>query len=206
MSESNEDPRAAHDPIAEPEAGEATALLARLESGESGASEALLPLVYDQLRSIAASYFRRERRDHTLEPTALVHEAYLKLIRAENQGWRGRSHFAAVASRAMRQILQNHAEAKVALKRGGDGQRVPLDNMTIVNPGVGAVDVVELSDSLTKLAAADERQAQIVEMKFFTELSNEQIAEVLDVSSRTVERSWRSARAWLNSELSNSSE
>ena len=180
---------------------EATLLLQRLGSGDEAASEQLLPIVYEQLRRIAGSYFRNQRADHTLQPTALVHEAYLKLVRASNQDWKGQAHFCAVAATAMRQILQNHAAAKRAAKRGGpDAERVPLEQVTTPT-GRRQIDVVALDDALPRLAEADERQARIVELWFLGGLKAEEVAEVLGVSQRTVERGWRQARAWLNAEL-----
>ena len=179
-------------------------LLGRISAGDAGAAERLLPLVYDKLREIAGAYFRHQRRDHTLQPTALVHEAYLKLVRASSSNWKSEAHFCAVAATAMRQILQNHAAARRAAKRGGpDARRLPLDHVT-TPAGRHALDIVALDDALTRLAAADERQARIVELWFFGGLTGEQVAEVLGVSQRTVERSWRQARAWLNAELTDS--
>lgn len=183
---------------------DATALLRRLEAGDVSASESLLPLVYDQLRAIAGSYFRGQRSDHTLQPTALVHEAYLKLVRGEGDGWRSQTHFCAVAATAMRQVLANHAEARRAAKRGGDARRVPLGDVTTPS-GEQRLDIVALDEALTLLREIDERQARVIELWFFGGLPVEQIAEVLEVSERTVERDWRRARAWLNSRLAEDS-
>ncbi|MEO1130648.1 MAG: sigma-70 family RNA polymerase sigma factor [Planctomycetota bacterium] len=186
-----------------PDEGDATLLLARLEQGEESAAEELLPLVYAQLRAIAGSYFRGQRGDHTLQPTALVHEAYIKLVRASDQAWNDSAHFCAVAATAMRQILQDHASAKRALKRGGpDAHKADLDVDHLTTPsGAQNIDVVDLDDALRRLTELDPRQARIIELWFFGGLSVERVAEVLDVSSRTVKREWRKARAWLKVEL-----
>lgn len=178
-------------------------LLRRIEDGDSKAAGDLLPLVYDQLRALAGSYFRGQRADHTLEPTALVHEAYLKMVRGvagEGGGFSGSQHFCAVAATAMRQILANHAEAKRAAKRGGGAQRVPLEQIT--SPvGERPIDVVALDDALCRLGEADERLARIVELCYFGGLTLEGAAELLGVSRSTVARGWRQARAMLNVEL-----
>lgn len=179
---------------------DATALLLRVEAGDASAAESLLPLVYSQLRAIAGGYFRGQRANHTLQPTALVHEAYLKLVRGEGQGWRSQAHFCAVAATAMRQILATHAEARRAAKRGGDAQRVPLADVTTPS-GEQRLDIVALDEALTLLREIDERQVRVIELWFFGGLPLAQIAEVLGVSERTVERDWRRARAWLNSRL-----
>lgn len=181
--------------------GEATVLLDRLGRGDAAAAEELLPLVYDQLRAMAGSYFRGQRADHTLQPTALVHEAYLKLVRASDQSWKSRGHFCAVAAMAMRQILKNHAAAKRAAKRGGaEAHRVPLDQVTTPS-GETVVDVIALDEALTRLAELDERQSRVIELWFFGGLPMPQVGEVLGVSARTAERDWRRARAWLSVEL-----
>lgn len=181
-------------------ASAATLLLRRIEDGDSSAADDLLPLVYNQLRAIAGSYFRGQRPDHTLEPTALVHEAYLKLIRGPNAEFRGSDHFCAVAATAMRQILSNHAEAKRAAKRGGGAKRVPVEQIT--SPiGESVIDVVALDGALTRLSAADERLAKIVELCYFGGLTLDGAAEYLGVSRSTVARGWRQARAMLNAEL-----
>ena len=188
--------------------GDATLLLSRLERGEAEAAELLLPLVYQELRAVAGSYFRGQRADHTLQPTALVHEAYLKLIRSSGQGWSDSSHFCAVAATAMRQILQDHAAAKRALKRGGpDARRADLEVDQLTTPsGERSIDVVDLDDALGRLSELDARQARIIELWFFGGLAVDRVADVLGVSSRTVERDWRRARAWLNAELAGGTE
>lgn len=179
---------------------EATILLQRVQSGDESAAEDLLPLVYEQLRATAGSYFRGQRPDHTLQPTALVHEAYVKLVQGSESEWEGQSHFCAVAAKAMRQILQDHARAKRAAKRGSDGDRTPLTN--IESPSSGeTIDVIALDDALSELAETDERGARVAELRYFGGLTNQQVANVLEVSVPTVERSWRRSRAWLKTSL-----
>lgn len=181
--------------------GDATLLLHRLERGDAAAAKELLPLVYDQLRATAGSFFRMQSSDHTLQPTALVHEAYLKLVRTPEGRWQGQAHFCAVAATAMRQILQNHARDKRAEKRGGGAQRLPLT--TIAMPSTSEpVDLLELDEALTELGGIDERGARIIELRFFGGLSNDEIADLLGTSRPTVERSWRRSRAWLKARLS----
>ncbi len=178
-----------------------TLLLNQSLGGDAQASARLLELVYEQLRATAGSYFRSQSADHTLQPTALVHEAYIKLVGDPERRWESRGHFCAVASTAMRQILRDHARAKRAVKRGGSGsRREPLT--AIESPsGAGAIDLIQLDDLLTALAETDERGARIVEMRYFGGLTNAEIARLLDVSERTIERSWRRCRAWILSEL-----
>ncbi len=186
----------------QPEApSDATQLLHRLEAGDDSAAELLLPLVYQQLRAIAGSYFKGQRPDHTLQPTALVHEAYLKLISAD-AGFENRDHFCAVASIAMRQILANHAEAKRAAKRGGqDAKRIPLETIAFSGDDP-AIDIVALDDALTKLQNAAPDLGRIVELCYFGGLTLDAAAANLNVSRSTVARGWRRARAMLNAELS----
>ena len=182
-----------------------TQLLDEVDRGHTSAAEQLLPLVYDQLRALASSFFRRQRADHTLQPTALVHEAYAKLVgpAGEMSGearWTSRAHFFAVAAKAMRQILANHARDRRAAKRGGDWHRVTLSE-ALTPSGERDLDLVALDEALEALAALDERQARIVELRFFAEMTVEEIAHVLGVSVSTVEREWRMARAWLSARL-----
>ncbi|HRX83895.1 MAG TPA: ECF-type sigma factor [Phycisphaerae bacterium] len=178
-----------------------TMLLERVAAGDSAVADELLPIVYADLRAVAGGQFRGQRSDHTLQPTALVHEAYLRLVRAPGEGFKNRAHFMAVAATAMRQILRDHARAKSAAKRDSGGARVDLDQ--VVTPsGQQVLDAVELNDALTRLEEADPRMARIVDLWFFGGLTTEEIAELQGTSSRTVKRLWRQARAWLNSELS----
>lgn len=177
-----------------------TMLLHRASKGEAEATDRLLQIVYEQLRATAGSYFRMQSSDHTLQPTALVHEAYLKLIGNPEKEWAGRAHFCAVAATAMRHILRDHARAKKALKRGGENAREPLSRIATPS-GADANDLVDLEEALTALSEIDERASRIVELRYFGGLTNEQIAEVLDTSVSTVERSWRRSRAWIKAEL-----
>ncbi|MCA8962722.1 MAG: sigma-70 family RNA polymerase sigma factor, partial [Planctomycetes bacterium] len=162
--------------------------------------EALFPQVYDEMRNLAGRYFRDQPIDHTLQATALVHEAYCKLVDADRLDWRGKSHFMAIASKAMRQVLVDHFRAAKAQKRGGDWQRQTLD-AGHVQGFDDPVDLLAVTDAIDRLAQLDERQARVVELRFFTGLSNPEIAEALGVSLTTVEGEWRHARAWLAREL-----
>jgi RNA polymerase sigma factor (TIGR02999 family) len=156
------------------------------------------PRIYGELRALAASYFRG-RPGQTLQPTALVHEAYLRLARADAEQWKDRAHFMAVAATAMRQILLDAARRRLAQKRGGAGrERVTLSNLPAFEP---TVDLVALDDLLAKLAALDERQARLVELRFFGGLTEDEAADALGVSLRTVQKDWRKAKAWLMAEL-----
>lgn len=162
---------------------------------------ALLPLVYDELRALAASLFVNQRPDQTLQPTALVHEAFLRLVRHRADGWNDQAHFFNAASMAMRQLLADHARARGALKRGGGATRVSLDEIELSRVENG-IDIVVLDAALSRLAALNARHARIAELRFLAGLSVEQAALVLGVSARTVEADWRFARAWLHRELS----
>lgn len=180
---------------------ETTRLLADLERGDVTAAEKLLPLVYDELRAVADRFFRRQPADHTLQPTALVHEAYIRLIQRKDENWSGRAHFFAVACRAMRQILINHAERRAAAKRGGDRRKLTLSEGLTPTPQCD-VDLLALDEALTRLFALSERAGKVVELRFFGGLAVEEVAHVLNVSKRTVEGDWQMARAWLSRELS----
>jgi len=182
-----------------PDPGSITRLLLSWSGGRESALDELVPLVYRELRRLAAGYLRRERLDHTLQPTALVHEAYLRLVDQSIADCHTRARFFGIAANVMRQILVNHAERHKAAKRGG-GNKVALDEATAL-PGSDAVDVVALDRALTKLAQLDERQCRIVEMRFFCGLPEQEIAEVLEVSVRIVKRDWMSAKAWLHGEI-----
>jgi RNA polymerase sigma-70 factor, ECF subfamily len=159
-------------------------------------------LVYDELRRLAASALRHERSDHTLQPTALVHEAYLRLADEPTARWENRNHFVAVASRAMRRILVDHARKHKAVKRGSGAVRLSLDDLerAAASPG-DAVDLVALDDALARLTTLDPRQARIVELRFFGGLSVEETAAIVGSSARTVKRDWQVARAWLKREM-----
>jgi RNA polymerase sigma factor (TIGR02999 family) len=161
----------------------------------------LLPAVYGELRRLAAAYLRGERPGHTLQPTALVHEAYVRLIDQRQIDWTNRAQFVGIAAVMMRRILVNHARDRIADKRGGGAEHVPL---TLSGEGIGApeVDLLDLHDALTDLTETDPRKGRIVELKFFGGLTTEEIAATLDVSVATVERDWKFARAWLNRAVS----
>jgi len=177
-----------------------TALLLAWNRGESGALDALLPLVYDELRRVAAHYMKRERTGHTLQPTALVNEAYLRLIDARHVHWQNRAHFLAMAARLMRRILIDAARARGYEKRGGGAPVVSLDDDVVVTTEPGE-DLVALDDALTALANVDARKSQVVEMRFFGGLTLDETAEALHVSRDTVKRDWTMAKLWLLREL-----
>jgi RNA polymerase sigma factor (TIGR02999 family) len=183
-------------------ATEITQLLIGLKDGDRAAAAAkLMPLVYDEFRALAARHLRHERADHTLQPTALVHEAYLRLIDQTRVDWQGRTHFFAVGAQAIRRILVDHARQKKRQKRGGGAGRVALDESVALAPQ-RAEEILALDEALEKLGKLDHRQAQVVEMRFFAGMNVEEVAEVLGVSKRTVEGDWTMARAWLMRELS----
>ncbi len=177
-----------------------TELLGRWSDGEPEALERLLPIIYDQLRQLAAAHLRREHGGHTLETAALVNEAYLRLVDQQGVRWRNRAHFFAIAAQAMRRILVDHARRRRYRKRGGDHQRVSLDEVCEL-PLERAAELVEVDDALRDLAAFDPEQAQIVEMRYFGGLTLEEIAAVRGCTVRTVSRRWRMARAWLYHQL-----
>jgi RNA polymerase sigma factor (TIGR02999 family) len=179
--------------------GEITRLLAQMGRGDKNAENELLHRVYEELRRLARSHFRRERREHTLQPTALVHEAYLRLA-GERTPIESRGHFLALAATQMRRILIDHARRRMAERRGGEDERILLESdIAISEPR--AVDMIALDSALEKLASLDAHQAQLVELRFFGGLSVEETAEVLGISTATVKRSWSSARAFLRREL-----
>lgn len=177
-----------------------TGLLHELQQGDQDAFERLLPLVYDELHRIAARYMARQQGGHTLQATALLHEAYLRMVNQEEKQWQNRAHFFAVAATAMRHILVDHARARNRDKRGGDALKVSLDE-ALGKANDQALEIAALDDALTHLATFDPQQSRIVELRFFGGLTMEEIAEVLSVSLSTVEREWRMARAWLGNEL-----
>ncbi len=185
------------------ENADATRILADLRGGDASAATRLLPLVYAELRAMAGGLFRGQRSDHTLQPTALVHEAYVRLVANSSAEWEDRKHFCAVAATAMRQILADHARRKQAAKRGGGRARVTLD-AAVTPPAESTMDLVTLDGALTRLADVDARKLRVVELRFFGGLSVDDVAEVLDISKTTVESDWRVARAWLRAELAKS--
>jgi RNA polymerase sigma-70 factor (ECF subfamily) len=160
----------------------------------------LLPLVYNELRSLAAKYLRRERQGHTLDPTALVHEAFLRLVDQSRVDWQGKTHFLAVSAEAMRRILIDHARSRKRDKRGKDWRRVAFDHV-VSELAVLETDIVDFRDALEKLAILDSRQARVVELRLFAGLSIEEISTVIGVSKRTIEGDWMHAKAWLRAEL-----
>jgi RNA polymerase sigma factor (TIGR02999 family) len=180
--------------------GEVSRLLAEHRRGDRAALDRLLPLVYDELRRLAASYLRRERGNHTLQPTALVHEAYLRLADQRDVEWQNRSHFFGVAAHLMRLILVDHARARSADKRGGDAVRIPLDDV-VQAAEEHDTDILALDEALSTLALRDAQQVRVVELRYFGGLNVEETAEILGVSSATVKRDWAVARMWLRREL-----
>ena len=178
-----------------------TQIVLAVARGEPDAPSELLPLLYDELRGLAEAYMRRGGGGQTLQATALVHEAYLKLVDDTNLTWNDRAHFRAIAARAMRQVLVDHARRRMSQKRGGDWQRVTL-GAAVAKSAMGPADLLALDEALTKLEALDERQARVVEKRFFGGLTVEETAEALGVSPRTVEMEWRMAKAWLSKTLS----
>jgi RNA polymerase sigma factor (TIGR02999 family) len=184
-----------------PSPHELTQLLLDWSKGNKAALDQLMPLVYDELRRLAHHYLRRERAGHTLQTTALVNEAYLRLIDQRCVQWQNRAHFFGVASQLMRRILVDHARARHYVRRGGGARRVSLDEALVVSKQ-RAADVLALDEALTALATIDRRKSQIVEMRFFGGLSIEETAEVLAVSPGTIMRDWTLAKAWLHREIS----
>lgn len=179
---------------------EATTLLTSATTGNAKAANQLVPLVYAELRRLAAHYLRGERPDHTLQPTALVNEAYLQLIDQKANRWQNRAHFIGVAAQLMRRILVDHARAHRANKRGGQDVKVPLDEALVVSQQ-RSEELLALDEALQRLAAEDPQQSRIVELRFFGGLSVEETAEVMGISTATVKRDWSVARAWLYREL-----
>jgi len=178
-----------------------TAILQDWSNGKREALDELLPLVYDELRRQAARYLRRERADHTLQTTALIHEAYLKLIDQKNVKWQNRAHFFAIAAQAMRRILVDYARTKKREKRGGDAQKVSLEEATMIAVEEKSVDLLALDEALLRLAKVDEQKVRLVELRYFSGLSVEETALVLGISPKTVEKHWTLTRAWLHREL-----
>ena len=181
--------------------GEVTRLLLAWNAGDRAALERLMPLVYAELRELAKRHFRKERPGHTLQPTAVVHEAYFRLIDQTRVTWKNRGHFLAIASQAMRRILIDHARGRGAEKRGGEVEKVTLD-VAIASPEPAReVDILALDEALERLKALDGTQAQIVELRFFGGLTIEETADVMETSPSSIKRDFRSAKAWLFREL-----
>lgn len=176
-------------------------ILARVQAGDDAAAEQLLPIVYGELRALAGYLFKNEPSHHTLQPTAIVHEAYMRLIASAENSWTGRAHFLGVAAKAMRQILIDHARRRNAAKRGGQGwQRITL-NRALDAMESDTVDAIDLDDALTRLAERSERQARIVELRVFGGLTVEEVAEVTGLGRTTISGDWTIAKAWLKREL-----
>lgn len=180
--------------------GAITVLLKRMISGDAAAGDELMPHVYEELRRLAAHYLHNERPDHTLQATALVHEAYLRLVSTRDTDIENRAHFFAVAARIMRQVLVDHAREHCAAKRGGAAKRVEFEEGLIFSEDQYEF-VLDVNRALDRLAERDEQEARIVEMRFFGGLTEEEVALVLGVSSRTVRRDWNHAKAWLAAEM-----
>lgn len=181
-----------------------TGILVRLSDGDRDAVNDLLPLVYEELRRLAGSYLRQERSDHTLQPTALVNEAYLKMVDINQISWQNKAHFVAVTANQMRRILVDHARRRNAFKRGGEFHILTL-NDEIDKAADETTELIELDDALTELARMDALKAQIVEMRYFGGLTMDEVAEVLGVSVITVKRHWKMTKAWLYGRLAKNS-
>jgi RNA polymerase sigma-70 factor, ECF subfamily len=179
---------------------EVTALLRAWAAGQPGAADRLVPVIYQQLRRRAAAYLRNERRNHTLQPTALVHETYLRLVDQHHTIWHNREQFFGLASQMMRRILVDHARRRNMRKRSGQWLRVSLADRALPDP-TADFDVLALDELLVRLAAFDARKSRVIELRYFGGLSLEETAGVLEIAPRTVEREWRAARAWLHSQL-----
>jgi len=184
-----------------PGSGEVTALLVSWREGDRGALERLVPIVYSDLRRIAARYMRSENEGHTLQTTALVHEAYLRLTRERDRTWENRAHFFGVAAQIMRNLLVDHARTAATGKRGGGAVEVHLDDCGAALNAVDHEELLALDDTLRKLAEVDPRASRIVELRYFVGLTNEEIAEVIGVSEQTLKRDWNTAKAWLRAKL-----
>lgn len=184
----------------QPSSANVTMLLKQISSGNQNAVAELVPLLYDELRRMASRYLQRERPSHTLQATALVHEAYLRLVDQKNVQWQNRSHFFGVAAQQMRRILVDYARAHDATKRGGPLPKKSLDNALAIAKGRTG-NLMELDEALTRLALIDAQQVRIIELRFFAGLTVEETAEVLGISPATVKREWTTAKAWLAREI-----
>lgn len=177
-----------------------TQLLIEISNGDREAVDLLLPVIYDELRKLAANYLRRERPDHTLQPTALVHEAYLRLVDQTRVNWQNRAHFFGIAAQIMRRLLVDHARRHNAEKRGHDFQKLSLDE-NIDRAVERSTELIALDDALKALAAFDPQKARVVELRYFGGLSVEETADVMGVTATTIKRHWRFAKAWLHGEM-----
>ena len=174
-----------------------TELLIEFSKGNQSVVDDIFPLIYDELKKLANNYLRNERGSHTLQPTALVHEAYLKLVDYKRINWQNRAHFMGMAATLMRQILIDHARRHRAGKRGGENENLSLEESIVIVAGEKSMDLIRLDDALKELAKFDEMKSRLVELRYFGGLSTEETAEVLGVSEITVKRHWRMAKAWL---------
>jgi RNA polymerase sigma factor (TIGR02999 family) len=184
-----------------PSSMQITQLLKKWSEGNQEILDKLMPLVYEELRRQASRYLRRERSNHTLQTTALIHEAYLKLVDQKEVEWQSRAHFFAIAAQAMRRILVDYARERHRDKRGGNAENLPIEEALMVSSQEKSVDLVALDEALTRLAKFDERQARVVELRYFSGLSIEETADVLGVSNVTVRRDWNMAKAWLHQQI-----
>ncbi|MFN0107449.1 MAG: sigma-70 family RNA polymerase sigma factor [Blastocatellia bacterium] len=178
-----------------------TKLLLDWRNGDRQALDKLMPIVYDELGRLAASYLRRERQGHTLQPTALVNEAYMRLMDQTRSNWQNRAQFFGIAAQAMRRILTDHARSQQAAKRGSGDEKFELDEAIEISDGKSSPDLIALDDALNTLAQFDERQSRIVELRYFGGLEITEVAEALNISPATVKREWNSAKAWLFNQL-----
>jgi RNA polymerase sigma factor (TIGR02999 family) len=187
-------------------APDVTRLLSDWSNGDQAALDQLLPLVYSELRRLASAYLRRERSNHTLQSTALVHEAFMRMVHQQDVQWKNRAHFFAIASQMIRRILVDYARSQHAEKRGSGAVKLALDEaMAVPQAPATDVDLLGLNDALDRLAALDERQSRIVELRFFAGLSIEETAEVMSLSPASIKREWQTARAWLFREMTRNS-
>lgn len=186
---------------AEQNSHEVTRMLQEWGGGNREATDQLLALVYDELHRQAARYLRRERPDHTLQPTALINEAYLKLIDQRDVNWQNRTHFFAIAAQAMRRILVDHARTTHREKRGGNNLKISMEQAELIQADEKSIDLVALDEALNHLATKDKQQARVVELRYFSGLSLEETAAVLEISRSTAARDWAMAKAWLHREL-----
>lgn len=184
-----------------PEEETPTKLLDRAAEGEREATDQLIELVYDEFREMAAGYLRREPSELTLQPTALVHEAFLRLIHQTSVDWKGRTHFLAIGAKAMRRVLVDHARKRQRVKRGGERKRITFDEQMFLSPDHDD-DLLEVEDLLVELKEIDPRQAKIIELRFFGGMTSAETADYLGISKSTADREWRIVRAWLRQQLS----
>lgn len=183
--------------MSQEQSADITQMLIEMTDGNTEVVNQILPLIYSELRKLASSYLRRERADHTLQPTALVNEAYLKLIDQKKVVWQNRAHFFGIAAQVMRRILLDHARKHTAEKRGGEAEVLPLEEEILVVSHEKSAELIALDEALENLAKMDEQKARIVELRYFGGLSIEETAEVMGVSVPTINRQWRMAKAWL---------